>query len=548
MQTAELGCVMTKAYLKTADTSACFRNPPIGNRLIWKDLIVTEFRRRYSDKNGGTSRTHISRLAFLLAALLIAVTSVSLAFVGFVASHAATQQAIANEERLFSNALEERLQEIVREQHSIAVSDEAVEKLILNFDPVYARQSFHMLWSNYRHNKVLLISGNGQVLAESFQDYTHITRRPANETPALEPVIKQVQALFSQNRVRVPGGYGHRSLQGMAPENYALMGVIRLDGKPAFFSAMSIVPDKYSVALPAGQPTILMSVKYIDDFLLDRLNSQLNFANLRLEPKVIPAEEGPSHLVSTVDGATLGSFQWNSQTVIDSIWPTVIPVIAMLSVTLGALAFGIAWRIGQLTRSLQRSEEQNRYLALHDNLSGLANRLQFNRVLERATADLPQKPFAVLHCDLDKFKAVNDTYGHAAGDTVIKMMAKRLTETVGSPGLVSRIGGDEFMIIYRAGTSRKELDTLSSALIHKALAPIQIEGGNLAHVGLSIGIAVAPEDGSEPEELVARSDAALYRAKDLGRGCHAFYSDLMKDHFLPDDEEATGKNYSSLSA
>lgn len=520
----------------------------LKERRRWEEQTLAEFRRRYSDRSDSESRIRISRLAFLLAALLIAVTSVSLVFVGFVASHASTQQAIANEERLFRNALQERLRDIVREQRTVTVSDETVRKLVRTFDPVYARQHFHALWSRYRHNKVILISGNNQVLAESFQDYTHITKRPSSETPALAPVIRKTQALFAANRVRVPGGFGHRSLQGLDTDQYALMGVIRLDGKPALFSAMPIMPDEYTATLPDGGPTLMISVKYIDDTLLERLNSQLNFARLRFEPKAFEPEDGPSHLVTSEEGVDVGSFRWESQTVIDSIWPTVIPVIAMLSLTLGALAFGIAWRIGQLTRSLQKSEEQNRYLALHDNLSGLANRLQFNRVLETSTAELPNKRFAVLHCDLDKFKAVNDTYGHAAGDTVIKIMAKRLNETVGKPGLVCRIGGDEFMVIYRGGTSRKDLDTLCHALINKALLPIQIEGGNTAHVGLSIGVAVAPADGTEPEDLVARSDAALYRAKDRGRGVHAFYEDLLKDTFIQEDDASVKSGLSSLSA
>lgn len=182
---------------------------------------------------------------------------------------------------------------------------------------------------------------------------------------------------------------------------------------------------------------------------------------------------------------------WNSQTVGESIWPTIIPVIVLLSVALGALAFGIAWRIGQLTSSLQASESQNRYLALHDSLSGLANRLQFNRVLESSVKTLPGKPFAVIHCDLDKFKAVNDTYGHAAGDKVITTMAERLTKVIGKPGLVCRIGGDEFMVIYRGPVDRPSLNTLSQALVVAGSKPIQLPEGDVANIGLSIGIAVA---------------------------------------------------------
>lgn len=155
----------------------------------------------------------------MLAGLLIAVTSISLLFVGFVASHASRQQAIANEERLFQSAVADQLRGIVREQITVASSDEAVRKLVQSFDPAFARHSFDALWSTYRHSKVMLISGDGNVLAESFEDYTHIITRPITEMPELALIYEELTSLYLRNRVRVPGGFGHRSLQGSTRAN-----------------------------------------------------------------------------------------------------------------------------------------------------------------------------------------------------------------------------------------------------------------------------------------------------------------------------------------
>ncbi|MCX2723230.1 diguanylate cyclase domain-containing protein [Roseibium salinum] len=486
---------------------------------------MTEFTRRYLDQSEKRPRQHISRLAFLLAGMLIALTAASLTFVGFVASRASTEQAIANEQRLFSNTLTDRVRALVREQLIVTYSDESVKNLVRDFDADYARKTFDTLWTNYRYSKVMLISGSGNILAESFENYTHIVKRPISETPGLEAVFQDLKKTYEKNRVRVPGGFGHRSLRGLDPGEYASMGFVRIDGRPALFGAMPVIPDEYQTTLPDGPPTVLLTAQYIDGPLLNQLNAQLKFASFTFVPDDVPAETGSLHPVTNQNGEPLGAFKWDSRSVERSIWPTIIPVIVVLSIALALLAIGIAWRIGQLTSSLQASEQQNRYLALHDTLTGLANRLQFNQVLEKSVKALPEKPFAVLHCDLDQFKAVNDTFGHAAGDLVIRTMGARLTKIIGDHGLVCRVGGDEFMAIYYG--PRSGLRDLSKALVENGRIPIEIEDEGTAHVGLSVGICIAPDDGTTADVLVARSDAALYQSKNQGRDRCSFFSDFF---------------------
>lgn len=470
-------------------------------------------------------RHHISRIAFLLAALLIAVTSVSLVFVGFVASQTSRQQALQNEERLFESALKEHLRTLARDQISVAVSDRSVENFVRQFNPGFVRERFDDLWTNHAHDKNMLIAGDGIIRAESFSDYTHIVERPVSETPGLSIVAARVNALYLANRVRVPGGFGIKSVQGQMPDQYAVTGFLRLDGKPTLFSAMPISPDAYKTTLPDGEPAILLSAHYIDTVFLKQLNAQLDFSSITFSSAEDPAHPGPMLKVSGPNGDTIGQFLWSSPSQSSSIWPTVIPVIALLSICLAALAFGIAWKIGKLTASLQESEEQNRYLALHDSMSGLANRLQFNRALANAAKSLPNRPFALLHCDLDKFKFVNDTYGHGAGDLVIKTVASRLKDLVGDQGLVCRVGGDEFMVIYRQSAARSRLRLLCGSMLEKAREPIMLSETVSVEIGLSIGISIAPEHGTSPDLLVARSDTALYQSKQQGRDRFSFFSD-----------------------
>jgi len=487
---------------------------------------VTKMNRRYSDREGSPPRQHISRLAFLLAGVLIAVTSISLLFVGHIASQASDTQAIANEKRLFQHTLENQKHQMIREQLRFSHGDGSVRNIVLDFNYDFVRDQIRGLWKDFRHNKVLIVAHGNRVLAESFEDYTHITDRPLKDTPGYIPLVEKARALYMSNRVRVPGGYSHRSLQGLEPSQYAAIGFIVIDEKPALAVAMPIIPDQDKATLPAGQPVILVSAKFIDDAMLADLNAQLSFTNLAFAIDVIAAPDSPSHFVRDADGGPLGSFSWHSRALVSSIWPTVIPIVLVLSLLLAVLAFGIAWRIGRLTSSLQASERQNRHLALHDTLSGLANRLQFNRVLKSATENLPAAPFAIIHCDLDKFKAVNDTHGHAAGDTVIKVVAERMKDIIDGGGLVARLGGDEFVILYRAFTDHGRLTLLSGQLISAIEAPIPLENGSMAEIGLSIGIVTAPECGSTPEGLMAAADDALYYSKDNGRGQAAFALDI----------------------
>ncbi len=491
---------------------------------------------RHYDRGKTGQRSHLSTLAFLLAGLLIALTSASLAFVGYVASNASKRQAIANEKQLFQNTLATHRAHIVHEQLTVARRDATVENVVRNFSYEFVHQQIETLWSGYQHDRVLIVSDGNRVLAESFQDYTHITDRPLSDTPAYTPLIEKARALFLSNQVRVPGGYSHRSLQGLVISDYAAVGFIEVDGHPALASAIPVIPDQETVTLPTATPTILVSAKFIDEKLLSELNAQLSFVDLTFRPDVIANPESPSRFIRDAKDAPLGSFTWRSQSQnhSTSIWPTVIPVILGLSFLLAVLAFGIAWRIGKLTTSLQASERQNKYLALHDPLSGLANRLQLSRALEAVITRKPGARFALLHCDLDKFKQVNDTYGHAAGDEVIKVVAKRLKDIVEPGGLVARQGGDEFVILFTKFTDRGRLTLLSGRLIGAVKKPIPLKNGEVAEVGLSIGVATAPNRGDNAEALMASADAALYYSKENGRGQTAFAEDMNKTPSPPE--------------
>jgi len=173
----------------------------------------------------------------------------------------------------------------------------------------------------------------------------------------------------------------------------------------------------------------------------------------------------------------------------------------------------------------RRSQESASRLARYDSLTGLANRFQMSQSLEKILS-APQelnRCCAVMLIDLDRFKHVNDTMGHPVGDALLKQVAQRLERTVGEAGRVGRLGGDEFQIIVPNRMERARLGNLAKDIIHSLSQPYTIEGHSLV-IGASLGIALAPDDGSSNDELIRNADLALYAAKDAGRGRFHFYA------------------------
>ena len=187
--------------------------------------------------------------------------------------------------------------------------------------------------------------------------------------------------------------------------------------------------------------------------------------------------------------------------------------------------------------------DESRVTASAEQLAPAAQKLEdiglsaIKQALEEAVAGLPRQPFAVIASDLDRFKAVNDTYGHAAGDSVIRAVSERLAREIGDSGMVSRTGGDEFIILIHAFTDKRRLDLLCAGIIESILKPIRMDGGEEADVGVSLGVAQAPLCGITGSAILRAADEALYAAKELGRG-RAVFAAALEDPAGADPEAA----------
>lgn len=187
-----------------------------------------------------------------------------------------------------------------------------------------------------------------------------------------------------------------------------------------------------------------------------------------------------------------------------------------LNVQVVRLGSGIAITSRDVTEHRRRSDHVN-YLAHHDYLTGLANRVLLNERLRQAIhAQRDDHQIAVFLLDIDYFKQINDSLGHADGDILLATVGQRLLSTVRESDTVARMGGDEFVIVMPEFRTFEDVERCGHEIMRNASQPVVI-GGRKVQLTLSVGVALFPEGGRTPEELLRNADAAMYSVKDSGR-------------------------------
>jgi diguanylate cyclase (GGDEF)-like protein len=177
----------------------------------------------------------------------------------------------------------------------------------------------------------------------------------------------------------------------------------------------------------------------------------------------------------------------------------------------------------------KRAQERITHLAKFDELTGLANRTQFRERINAmlATVHERQNPLTIHLIDLDRFKAINDTLGHPIGDKLLKEVASRLSAVIKPGDMITRFGGDEFVVLQTVTERRQDAEWLAKRLARTLKEPFEIDGHRI-DIGASIGIAMAPIDGVNADELLKKADMALYATKNGGGGGHRFFAADME--------------------
>jgi diguanylate cyclase (GGDEF)-like protein len=287
---------------------------------------------------------------------------------------------------------------------------------------------------------------------------------------------------------------------------------------PATVVVSTIVPDRPSVDALDAPPYLLVAVENLDARLTKKLGSGFTFRDLRWITGKTPP--GYSSLkLTALDGADVGTLAWRNT---QPGWQFArhVAVGHTISVLLLVALAALLMRWGrQKARQLVESEADAQHAAKTDALTGLTNRVGLNEsfpaLIERAKATA--STLAVLSVDLDRFKEINDGFGHKCGDAVLLAISKRLKSMLGAPSLIVRPGNDEFLILV-PGLDRSGVMELADRIVMKLADPIDVDGGTRVMVSASVGCALIPTDGDRTDDLVRRVELAVTKAKEDGGG------------------------------
>ena len=319
--------------------------------------------------------------------------------------------------------------------------------------------------------------------------------------------------------------------------------LVRIGDRVAFVSAMQMARFGDGRPRTAAPAPVLISLRYLDDQFLLEAARQNYLIDARLADSAAPGEGETSAPLMNSDGVPLTNVLWKpllgGAMVINGLLGPAAGVFGVITL----LVLLMALRMRRLMRSddehlieleqahleLTAKEAQAHHLAYHDMLTGLPNRSLFNDNAEQAMIRARHgEPAAILLLDLDRFKNVNDRFGHLAGDALIQEVGRRLIRVVDRPAAVARLGGDEFAILLQKDELAEGIESTLDRILDDLHKPYNILG-NQAHVGVSIGVALAPNYGTDRTDLMRKADIALYRAKDDGRDCYRFFTESMDE-------------------
>jgi len=439
---------------------------------------------------------------------VMAVTLLSVALIlimGWSAMTTVDRSALDRESSFAMHGLADGFARIPIEQESAVVWDEAVERVRAH-DQAWMRSNLgEWMGSYFGHNRVLVLDPEN-VPIHAMTDGATVAPDLAyhNLREVVAPLVVELRQAIGV----VASGPDDPTEENI---DVGVADFVLLGGYPAIISVKPIIPDTDEVEQQRGTEYLHVAIRFLDDTFVGQIAADYQLSDLRvLEPGTVLAE--PSVPVVSRSGKTVAHLAWTPYRPGLSMVEKLAPIFAIAAIPIALL---VIW----LARSLWQSTERLRFLAFHDPLTGLPNRALFNIRLRAALDDAKSSggAVAVMMIDLDRFKNINDTLGHPAGDALIRQMGERLRQVIGAAGFLARLGGDEFaVVLHHSVEDESEPVSVADRILLETRRPFVLDGEQVVS-SVSIGIANASRGSKDTSDLLRRADIALYEAKSKGR-------------------------------
>lgn len=489
---------------------------------------------KHNNDQKSQPKQKLTRSVFLIAAgvfvLLVASAATSL----FHSAHEADRIASHTEQRLVKLEIARQLEIAKRQQSQISYWDKGYLALKDKPDEEFVQSEIaDWLWEDFGIRSSLVVTSKNNVVVDVLKDEILTSSKRQHLADGNTDLIIQARYNYKKNRVAHSGGYMVQAASSRVPELLAVSSIRKIDGKLKIVTAQAIVSDEVETPIKGEDIRVFLTIKPFGPNSLKLFSKRTNLRNVQ----VVASDNLPNNpnKVALPNGSSTPEFYltWQPNAPFPIIMKTSAPLLALFFTLAGVGIWLVGRKFSSVINQLEHREAENRFLAQHDVLTKLPNRGKFDQKVESAIERYKnenQTQFAILSVDLDRFKAVNDTFGHQAGDVVIQTVAARFSQIVGNHGVVARMGGDEFAVLIYDSTDSDALNWLSDTMIELAGETMTFEGGQTT-IGASIGIAHYPHDGQNLNELMRSSDLALYQAKESGRN-KTCYTDQIQPQNL----------------
>lgn len=470
-----------------------------------------------------TSGWQFSRKVMLPIIIAILVTTATVASFVTLSVRRADDHALARQTRLLERALADQMAAVPLGQEDLAVWDEAVEA-VADRDVDWLNENIGATAFNvYGHSRLYLLDAGGKPVY-AMRDGGQVPAKavePVRETIA--PLIEQLHSLDNLAAIDA-----YNNFIGEAPP--AAVDIALIEDRPAIVSAMPMLLSVGTDFAPVGEEPAMVAVVLLDAALAGELEAQYLFEGARFETSPDIAGSEVAFPVRDSAGQPIAWFKWQPDRPGARILNDTLPALLGALLVTGAIIVVLMRNLQRASTQLQAERADAQHRALHDPLTGLGNRALFRDRLDAALRTLPrgEPRLALLALDLDRFKQVNDTLGHEAGDELLRQASARVTSLLRPAETLARLGGDEFAIIQPDITTHGDAGRLAQRVIDALQPPFHLSGKAI-QIGVSIGIATAPDLAQTDADLVARADDALYQAKSGGRNRYCFHALELPD-------------------